>query len=623
MLSRFAAVFAAVGLALPLALVAPGSDRAASAAEHEGPSWRHGAALMGEPRYAPGFEHFDYVNPDAPKGGLLRLGMMGTFDNFNPIVAGIRGDLAAGIGLVYETLTTSSLDEPATEYGLIAEAMRYPEDYSSVTFRLNPDARWHDGEPITVRDVIWSFEVQKEANPMYAFYYRNVVGAEETGEREVTFRFDQANNRELPKIMGQLLVLPEHWWTAEGRSPDATTLDRPLGSGPYRLASHIAGRTVVYERVPDAWANDLNVNVGKNNLGTIRYEYFRDETVLLEAFKADQIDFRVENVARNWATAYDFPAREQGRVILESFPINHRGVMQAFVFNLRQERFQDPRVRRAFNLAFDFDDINRTIFFSAYERVSSFFHGTELASSGLPEGLELEILEEFRGQIPDGVFEVEYTNPDHSTPQLKRDNLREAVRLLGEAGYELRGRQMVDTRTGRPLRLEFLNFQPTHERYALPYAQALARIGVTLDVRIVDPAQYQNRLRSFDFDMITALWAQSLSPGNEQRNMWGSQAADRAGSQNYAGIGDPAIDALIERVIFARDREELVAATRALDRVLLHHEFVVPQWASGEQRTARWDRFSRPDALPEYGASAFPTVWWYDEERARRAGRAQ
>ncbi|MFN3687505.1 extracellular solute-binding protein [Salinarimonas sp.] len=615
---RFAAL--AFAVALPLALVAPG---AAALAAEEGPAWRHGAALMGEPRYEPGFPHFDYVNPDAPKGGLLRLGALGSFDNFNPIVAGIRGDLAAGIGLVYETLTTSALDEPATEYGLIAEAMHYPEDYSSVTFRLNPNARWHDGEPIRVSDVIWSFEVQKEANPMYAFYYRNVVGAEETGEREVTFRFDQANNRELPKIMGQLLVLPEHWWTAPGRSPSATTLEPPLGSGPYRLATHVAGRSVVYERVPDAWANDLNVNVGKNNFGTIRYEYFRDATVLLEAFKADQVDFRNENVARNWATAYDFPARAEGRVVLESFPINSTGIMQAYVLNLRQERFQDPRVRRAFNLAFDFDDINRTIFFSAYERVSSFFHGTELASSGLPEGLELEILEEFRGQIPDSVFEVEYRNPDHTTPQAKRDNLREAVRLLQEAGYELRGRQMVDTRTGRPLTLEFLGFQSTDERHALPYSQALARIGVTMNVRIVDPAQYQNRLRSFDFDMITSLWAQSLSPGNEQRNYWGSEAANRPGSDNHIGVQDPAIDALIERVIFARDREELVAATRALDRVLLHKELVVPQWTLREQRIARWDRFSRPDELPEYGASAFPTVWWFDEEKARRAGRAQ
>lgn len=615
---RFAAL--AFAVALPLALVAPG---AAALAAEEGPAWRHGAALMGEPRYEPGFPHFDYVNPDAPKGGLLRLGALGSFDNFNPIVAGIRGDLAAGIGLVYETLTTSALDEPATEYGLIAEAMHYPEDYSSVTFRLNPNARWHDGEPITVSDVIWSFEVQKEANPMYAFYYRNVVGAEETDEREVTFRFDQANNRELPKIMGQLLVLPEHWWTAPGRSASATTLEPPLGSGPYRLATHVAGRSVVYERVPDAWANDLNVNVGKNNFGTIRYEYFRDATVLLEAFKADQVDFRNENVARNWATAYDFPARAEGRVVLESFPINSTGIMQAYVLNLRQERFQDPRVRRAFNLAFDFDDINRTIFFSAYERVSSFFHGTELASSGLPEGLELEILEEFRGQIPDSVFEVEYRNPDHTTPQAKRDNLREAVRLLQEAGYELRGRQMVDTRTGRPLTLEFLGFQSTDERHALPYSQALARIGVTMNVRIVDPAQYQNRLRSFDFDMITSLWAQSLSPGNEQRNYWGSEAASRPGSDNHIGVQDPAIDALIERVIFARDREELVAATRALDRVLLHKELVVPQWTLREQRIARWDRFSRPDELPEYGASAFPTVWWFDEEKARRAGRAQ
>jgi microcin C transport system substrate-binding protein len=384
-----------------------------------------------------------------------------------------------------------------------------------------------------------------------------------------------------------------------------------------------AGRTIRYERVEDYWAADLHVNVGKNNFDEIRFEYFRDATVLVEAFKGDRLDWRSENSARNWATAYDFPARTEGRVILEEFDITSSGRMQGFVFNLRRERFQDERVRRAFNYVFDFHDINQTIFVGQYTRINSFFEGTELASSGLPEGRELEILEELRGEIPERVFTEPYTNPSHTTAEEKRANQRRAVALLNEAGYELRGRQMVHVESGQPLTLEFLGFQPTDERYVLPYQQALARIGVALTLRIVDPAQYQNRIRSFDFDVTTHVWGQSLSPGNEQRNYWGSEAADRQGSQNIAGIRDEAIDKLIERVIFAQDREDLVAATHALDRVLLAHHYVVPQWTSGTQRTARWNRYSRPDLMPEYGASAFPTIWWYDEEKVARTGVAR
>jgi microcin C transport system substrate-binding protein len=615
---------AAIGLVAFLPMMAQAQD---PQPDSQG-EWRTGVALMGEPKYPPGFAHYDYVNPDAPKGGLVRFGVQGTFDSFNLVIAGVRGELAAGISLIYDTLMTSSMDEPSAEYGLIAEALRYPDDYSQVTFRLNPEARWHDGEPITVDDVVFSFEALKANSPQYAFYYRNVVSAAETAEGEVTFTFDEINNRELPQIVGQLPILPKHWWEgtrADGTQRDVaqTMLEPPLGSGAYRVGQFEAGRTVRYERVEDYWAADLNVNVGKNNFDEIRFEYFRDATVLVEAFKGDRLDWRSENSARNWATAYDFPATREGRVILEEFDITSSGRMQAFVFNLRRERFQDERVRRAFNYVFDFEDINRTIFFSQYTRINSFFEGTELASTGLPEGRELEILEELRGKIPEHVFTEPYSNPSHATAEEKRVNQRRAVALLREAGYELRGRQMVNVESGQPLTLEFLGFQPTDERYVLPYQQALARIGVTLTLRIVDPAQYQNRIRSFDFDVTTYVWGQSLSPGNEQRNYWGSEAADRQGSQNIAGIQDEAIDRLIERVIFAQDREDLVAATHALDRVLLAHHFVVPQWTSGTQRTARWNRYSHPDVMPEYGASAFPTIWWYDMEKVARTGVAR
>ena len=596
----------------------------AAPSQADTPAWRHGLSLMGEPRYPAGFSQFDYVNPNAPRGGLARMGAQGSFDNFNLFVAGVKGDLENGASLPYDTLMVESQDEVGTEYGLLAEAVRYPEDYGSVTYRLRPEARFHDGKAVTPADVVFSFETLKANSPQYAFYYKNVEKAEASGERDITFTFSEKNNRELPQIVGQIPVLPKHFWegtTPDGRKRDATqtTLEPPLGSGPYKLKSFEAGRTAIYERVADYWGENLPVNRGRNNFGEIRFEYFRDSTVLLEAFKGDRFDWRTENSARNWATAYDIPAVREGRIIREEFPSRGNGVMQAFVFNLRRQKFADERVRRAFNLAFDFEDINRTIFYGQYERISSYFFGSELASSGLPAGQERAILESVKG-VPDSVFTQPYTNPVNGSNEAVRANLREAVRLMQEAGYELKGRQLVHGKTGEPLVAEFLGFDPTLERYVLPYKQALERIGVGVSVRLVDPAQYQNRVRSFDFDITTTVWGQSLSPGNEQRDVWGSAAADRPGSRNLAGIKDPAIDALIEKVIFAKDRPELVAATKALDRVLLAHNYVVPQWTSRTIRTARWNRFGRPQKLPEYGGSGFPTIWWYDEGLAAKTG---
>jgi microcin C transport system substrate-binding protein len=586
--------------------------------------WRHGAGLLEEPKYPADFRQFDYVNPNAPKGGLVRLGAQGTFDSFNIVVAGVKGSPEQGLGLIYETLTTSSFDEPSTSYGLLAEAFSYPDDYASVTFRLRPEARWHDGQPVTVEDVIFSFETLKANSPTYAFYYANVTKAETVGEREVRFTFNQTGNRELPQIMGQLIVLPKHWW--EGTAPDGrrrdvtqTTLEPPLASGPYRVKSFEAGRNATYERVKDYWGAALNVNVGQNNFDEIRYEYYRDATVLLEAFKGDRIDFRSENSARNWATGYNFPAREAGRVILEEFPLRATGIMQAFVLNLRRDKFKDQRVRRAFNLAFPYEEINKTIFSGQYERVSSYFHGLEIASSGLPAGPELAILETVRNQVPPTVFTTPYANPVNDSPEATRNNLREADRLLREAGWELKDRRRVNAK-GETLTVELLGDSPNDERVFLPYKAALDRLGVITSVRTVDDVQYVNRVRSFDFDIVSGLWGQSLSPGNEQREFWGSQAAQREGSRNLAGIADPAVDTLIDRVIFAKDRTELVAATRALDRVLLAHDYLVPQWTLLRQRTARWDRYSHPENMPRYGASAFPTIWWYDEAKAARTG---
>jgi microcin C transport system substrate-binding protein len=589
-----------------------------------GPEWRHGLSLMGTPKYPAGFPHFDYVRPDAPKGGLLRLGQQGTFDNFNLFVSGVKGELENGIAsLLYDTLMVAAQDEVATEYGLIAEAVSHPADFSSVTYRINPAARFQDGSPITPADVKFSFETLKGSSPFYAAYYHHVARAE-AAEGQITFVFSEAGNRELPQIVGQMPVLPKAWWegaaaNGQKRSPAETMLEPPLGSGAYRLASFDPARSAVYERVPNYWAADLPVNRGRNNFGTIRFEYFRDSTVLVEGFKGDRYDFRAENSARNWATAYDFPAVAEGRVIKEEFPIRNSGVMQGFAFNLRRPKLADPRLRRAFNYAFDFEDINKTIFYGLYQRIDSWFSGTELASSGLPQGLELQILESVRDKVPARVFTTPYTNPVGGTPEATRNNLREALRLLQAAGFELKGRELV-SKSGEPLRVEFLGYDASLERYVLPYKQALERIGIGVDVRLVDAAQYQNRLRSFDFDITTTVFPQSLSPGNEQREFFGSAAADRPGSRNIIGIKDAGIDALIERVIFARDRDNLVAATRALDRVLLAHDFVVPQWTSRVSRTVRWNRFGRPDKLPEYGGSGFPNIWWYDEALAAKTG---
>ena len=612
----------AATLAAP-ALGALGAGTFAGGAAAQARTWKHGLSLFGELKYPEGFKHFDYVNPAAPQGGTVRQIAFGTFDNFNTVVAGVKGSIAMGTELSIETLTTSALDEVSTEYGLLAEAVSNPDDFSSVTYRLRANARWHDGKPVTPADVIFSFDVFKKNSPFYGAYYRHVVKIEKTGEREITFTFDGPGNRELPQIVGQLPVLPKHWWEGidkSGNKRDATqtTLEPPLGSGPYRLKEFQPGRSLVYEKVADYWGKDLNVIVGTRNFQQIRYEYFRDSTVALEAFKGDQVDWRTENSAKDWATSYDFPAVRDKKVVREEFPIRNSGVMQSFAFNIRRDMFKDPRVRRAFNFAFDFEEMNRTIFFGQYKRIASYFEGTELASSGLPEGKELAILETVRDKIPADLFAKPYTNPVGGNQQANRNNLREALALFRDAGYEIRNTKLVNAKTGEPFGVEFLVEDPSTERFVLFYKPSLERVGMTVNTRVVDSAQYENRLRQWDYDIIVSSWGQSLSPGNEQRGFWSSAAADQPGSRNLVGIKNPAIDSLIERVIFTKDRAELVAATKALDRVLLWNYYVVPQWTYPFVRTARWDRFGHPETMPKYGRSAFPAVWWWDADRAAK-----
>ena len=589
------------------------------------PAWRHALSLFGDIKYPAGFKRFDYVNPDAPKGGVARMISLGTFDNFNIAVAGVKGSIAPAAALINETLMARVQDEVATEYGLLAEAAAHPDDFAWVVYRLRKEARWHDGKPVIPEDVIFSIDALKKHSPMYASYYRHVVKTEKTGERDIKFTFDSPGNRELPTIVGELPVLPKHYWEgadSEGRKRDvsATTLEKPLGSGPYRIREFVAGRSVVLERVKDYWGASLPTQVGQNNFDEMRFEFFRDNTVALEAFKADQADWISENSAKQWATQYDFQAIAEKRVIKEEFPINDSGRMQGFVLNLRREKFKDARLRRAFNYAYDFEEMNKQLFYNQYKRINSYFDGTDLASSGLPEGQELQILETVRDKVPAEVFTTAYANPVGGNPEAVRANLRESARLLKEAGFEVRDRKLVDP-AGKPFTVEILVQDPPNERIALFYKPSLERIGITTSIRIVDDAQYENRLRSFDFDIITDLWGQSLSPGNEQREFWGSQTADQPGAKNTIGIKNPAVDALIDRVIFAKDRPTLEAATKALDRVLLWNFYVVPQFTYGFTRYARWDRFSHTEPLPKYGRSGLPSLWWYDADKATKIGK--
>jgi len=616
----FAALTPALGGIAAIPLINPAS--AQSAAE---PAWRHALSLFGDVKYPADFKRFDYVNPDAPKGGAARMMSIGTFDNFNFAVSGIKGNIAPAVMMIHQTLMERSQDEVATEYGLLAEAASHPDDFSWVVYRLRKEARWHDGVSVTPEDVIFSIETLKKLSPFYASYYRHVVKTETAGEREIKFTFDSPGNRELPTIVGEMPILPKHWWEGkdgQGRKRDvsATTLEKPLGSGPYRIKDFVAGRSVTLERVKDFWAANLPVQIGQNNFDELRFEFFRDNVVALEAFKADQADWINENSAKQWATAYDFPAVAEKRVIKEEFPINDSGRMQAFAFNLRRDQFRDARVRRAFNFAYDFEEMNKQLFYGQYQRIKSYFDGTELASSGLPEGQELKILETVRDKVPPEVFTTPYANPVGGNPEAVRGNLREAARLLKEAGFEVRDKRLVDA-AGKPFTVKILVQDPASERIALFYKPSLERIGISVSIRVVDDAQYQNRLRSFDFDMIIDGWAQSLSPGNEQREFWGSQAADAPGSRNTVGIKNPAVDALIDQVIFAKDREGRVAATRALDRVLLCNFCVVPQFTYPYSRYARWDRFSHAEPLPKYARSGLPSLWWYDTEKAAKIGK--
>ncbi|KAF0117410.1 MAG: microcin C transport system substrate-binding protein [Rhodospirillaceae bacterium] len=507
----------------------------------------HAIAIHGAPKYPPDFKHFDYVNPDAPKGGTVKMGVLGTFDSFNPYI--IKGQAFSMMNsLVFETLMVSSTDDPSTAYGLIAESVEVPSDRSWVAFTVRPQARWHDGTPITADDVLWSFEtLRTKGQPLYRLYYADVAGAEKTDERRVRFVFKPGTtNNELPIILGQLPVLPRHDWAT--RAFDQTTLEVPLGSGPYRIDGFEAGRHIVLRRDPTYWGRDLPVNKGTYNFDTIHVDYYRDYTVALEAFRAGAYDYRPENSSKAWATAYTFPAVTSGQVIREEIPHQRPQGMQAFVFNTRRPLFQDPRVRRALAYAFDFEWANKNLFYGQYVRGESYFANSELAAVGLPDAREMEILEPLRGQIPEDVFTTPYTAPRTDGSGTLRDNLRLANRLLEESGWTVKNQVRVQAQTGKPFVFELLLEDPIWERIAAPFVQNLKRLGIAVTVRLVDSTVYENRIRAFDFDMVVYRWLQTLSPGNEQRNHWSSQGADMEGGNNLIGIKSAAIDALVEQV---------------------------------------------------------------------------
>jgi microcin C transport system substrate-binding protein len=588
---------AVVGLAFYLVSTAAG-DAAASTP---------GMSLFGDLKYGPDFRHFDYVNPNAPKGGTMRMSAIGTFDTLNPFV--IKGVPAAGIGEIFDTLTVRSEDEAESEYGLVAEKIELAPDKLSVLYTLRKEARFHDGTPMTPEDVVWTFEtLRAKGAPMYRSYYGDVMKVEKEGERGVRFSFKSADNRELPQIVGEMPVLSKAYWS--GRDFEKTTLDPPLGSGPYKIESVDPGRSITYRRVADYWAADLPVNQGRSNVDTIRYDYYRDGTIALEAFKAGQYDVRRENSSKSWATGYDSPALREGLIKKEQIPNQLPSGMQGLGYNLRRPLFQDPRVRQALAYAFDFEWSNKELFYGSYQRTRSYFDNSELAATGLPQGEELQILEKFRGQIPDAVFTTEYDPPKYDGSGNIRDGLRAALKLLKEAGWTFKGEKLVNDETGQPFEFEILLDDPAYERIALPIAKNLERMGIAARVRTVDVAQYEKRMETFDFDVAVALFPQSLSPGNEQREFFGSQAAEQPGSRNVLGIKSPVIDQLIEELIKAEDRASLVAHTHALDRVLQYGYYVIPQFHLGAFWVAYWDKFRRPETAPKYGLGT--DTWWVD-----------
>ena len=572
----------------------------------------HAIAMHGEPKYDQSFISVEYVSNNAEKGGNIVRSAIGTYDTFNPFT--LKGTSAAGIGLLYESLTVGSSDEAFTEYGLLAKSIEWPDDRSWVTFTLRDEAKWHDGKKITSDDVVWTFNtLMEKGHPFYKYYYGDVSEVIKITENKVKFEFSTNTNKELVLIVGQLPVLPKHYW--ENKNFEETTLDVPIGSGPYKVKSFDAGRSITYELDMDYWGFENNIvpiKVGKDNMGSIRYDYYKDRGVEREAFKSGEIDFFSENTSKEWATGYDIDAVTEGLIKKELIPHENPQGMQAFAFNTRKDIFSDKRVRKALSFAFDFEWTNKNLFYGAYKRTDSFFENSELASSGLPSQAELAYLNPYIDQLPKEIFNEEYSNPKTDGSGFIRNELQEATKLLQEAGWKLRDGKLENS-NGEPFEFEILLVSPAFERIVLPFIDNLEKLGINASLRTIDSSQYQKRIESFDFDMVVFTFSQSLSPGNEQRNFWSSGAADTNGSRNIIGIKNNVIDLLIENLINAKDREDLITISRALDRVLLWNYYVIPQWHISAYRVLYWDMFDQPKQKPKYSLG-FDT-WWVNQNK--------
>ncbi len=570
---------------------------------HAAPS--HALTLYGEPKYKAGFTRVDYVNVNAPKGGTIKLYEMGTFDSLNNYI--LKGVKAPGLAMLFESLMTPSLDEPQSMYPRVASRVEVAADKKSVTFTMNPAARWHDGEPITAEDVVFSFNTLKEkGDPTYALYFKPIEKVEAHG-KNVTFTFADATNRELPFMAAQMPILPKHYYAKHDF--EKTTLEAPLGSGPYKVGKVEPGRSITYERVKNWWGADLPINRGQYNFDTIHYDMYRDENVSLEAFKAGEYDFRREYIARNWATGYESPALKKGKFIKREVMHNIPQGMQAFVFNLRKDKFADRRVREAINLAMDFEWLNKTLFYNAYLRNESFFGSTPFAATELPDASEKALLEPFSHLLPPDIFTKLPTQPKGDGSGQSRANLLRAQALLNEAGYVVKNGKRIDPATGEPMVLEFLLRQPTMERVIGAMRKNLERLGISTSIRMVDDAQYQQRLDGFDFDIIS-VWLNNgvFFPGNEQMIYWHSSQAMVKGANNITGLKHKAVDALLKQLVAAKNLEELTPPARALDRVLLMEHVAIPHWHSQSFRIAYWDKFGLPNTPPAYDIGL--NTWW-------------
>lgn len=577
----------------------------------------YGLSLTGPLQLPAGFTHFPHANPDAPKGGGAVLAAIGSFDSLNPFV--VRGSPAVGTGRMFDTLMVSNPDEAEAAYAEIAQSVDIADDHRSVTFKLRPQARFSDGTPILASDVVWTFDtLRSQGRPLYRSYWADVADAQAVDAHTVTFHFKTADNRELPQILGEVPVLPEHWW--KGRDFSAPLTEPPVGSGPYTVDKVSFGQSITYRRVADWWAADLPTQKGRNNLDTLRYDYYRDPTVAFEAFKAGQVDYRQENSAKNWSTAYDFPAVANGLVKKEALPDKLPQGMQAFAMNTRRAIFKDPRVRQAMNEVFDFQWMNKTLFYGLYTRTESYFSNSEFASSGVPQGAELALLAPFRDQLPPDLFTQPFRLPVTDGSGNNRDGLLHALKLLDAAGWTVRDRKLVNA-SGQQFSFEILLDEPAFERVGLPYTQWLGRLGIDAHIRTIDAAQFQKRMDDLDFDMAVAAARESDSPGNEQVDFWSCQSAGLPGTANVAGVCNPVVDAMVNAVVAAKDRDALLPAVHALDRVLLWNWYMVPQWHLEQVWLAYWNRFGHPPAPVRTGVDF--STWWVDPALAAATDAAR